>query len=159
MTGAGRRDHNTAGYWPPPMRSKQSIPRTIDQYIAAFPKEVQATLAKIRATIRRAAPAAEERISYHMPAFFLEGKPLIFFAAYKKHIGLYPAPRGTEEFKRELADHAGGKGTVQLPLDRALPLDLIRRMVKFRSQAIRQKAATNAAQQIKTKTAAKSKRK
>ncbi len=113
------------------MRTRQRIPRTIDEYIAAFPDDVQKILEKIRITIRKAAPNAEEAISYQMPTFRLNGN-LVYFAAYKKHIGLYPAPRGNERFKKELASYEGGKGTVRFPLDKPIPFDLITRIVKFR---------------------------
>jgi uncharacterized protein YdhG (YjbR/CyaY superfamily) len=110
---------------------KQTAPRNIDEYIAGFPDHVQEILEKIRITIRKAAPDAEEAISYQIPTFKLKGN-LVFFAAYKKHIGLYPAPRGNEEFKEELASYEGGKGTVRFPLDKPIPFDLIKRIVKFR---------------------------
>lgn len=113
------------------MRTNQTAPKNIDEYIAGFPDSVQKILEKIRITIRKAAPDAEEAISYQIPAFKLKGD-LIFFAAYKKHIGLYPAPRGSEEFKEELAGYEGGKGTVQFPLDKPIPYDLISRITKFR---------------------------
>lgn len=113
------------------MRTIQTAPKNIDEYIAGFPDDVQKILEKIRITIRKAAPDAEEAISYQMPTFKLKGN-LIFFAAYKKHIGLYPAPRGSKEFKEELAGYEGGKGTVQFPLDKPIPYDLISRITKFR---------------------------
>ena len=105
--------------------------RTIDEYIAGFPKDIQEILEKIRGTIRKAAPDAEEAISYNMPTFRLNGY-LIYFAAYKEHVAIYPAPRGNEEFKEELASYEGGKGTVRFPLHKPIPFDLIRRIVKFR---------------------------
>ena len=113
------------------MRTKQAAPQNIDEYIASFPKNVQEILEKIRRTIRRAAPDATETISYQMPAFTLKGY-LVHFAAYNKHIGLYPAPRGNEKFKRELSAYEGGKGTVRFPLDKPIPFGLISRIVKFR---------------------------
>jgi uncharacterized protein YdhG (YjbR/CyaY superfamily) len=109
-----------------------STPKTIDNYIAGFPKDVQEILEKIRLTIRKAAPDAEETISYQIPTFTLKGKYLVYFAAYKKHIGLYPAPRGSEKFKQELSGYEGGKGTVRFPFDKPIPFDLISRIVKFR---------------------------
>lgn len=81
------------------MRTNQTAPKDIDEYIAGFPSDVQKMLKKIRMTIRKAAPDAEETISYQIPTFTLRGKYLVYFAAYKKHIGLYPAPRGIEKFK------------------------------------------------------------
>lgn len=107
-------------------------PKNIDEYIGGFPDEVQSILEKIRMAIRKAAPDAEETISYQIPTFTLTGRYLIYFAAYKKHIGLYPAPRGVEKFKNELARYEGGKGTVRFPLDKPIPFGLISRIVKFR---------------------------
>ena len=108
-------------------------PETIDEYIEGYPAKVQKLLQKIRKTIHKAAPGAEESISYQMPAFKLNGV-LIYFAAYEKHIGIYPAPRGVKEFKKELEQYAGGKGTVQLQLDQPVPYDLITRIVKYRAK-------------------------
>jgi uncharacterized protein YdhG (YjbR/CyaY superfamily) len=115
-------------------------PRSIDDYIAGFPQDVQEKLQKIRATIRKAAPGAKEKISYQIPAFELDGK-LIFFAGFKNHISVYPAPRAAVEFKEELAAYRGGKGTVQFPLDQPVPLDLIRRIVRFRVRTNTEAAA------------------
>lgn len=114
------------------MRANQTAPKDIDEYIAGFPNDVQEILEKIRMTIRKAAPGAEETISYQIPTFTLSGRYLIYFAAYKKYISIYPAPRGREEFKEELAGYEGGKGTVRFPLDKPIPFGLIRRIVKFR---------------------------
>ncbi len=122
------------------MKSGQKTPETIDEYIAGFSSEVQAILQKVRKTIRKAAPGAEEKISYQIPTFALKGI-LVSFAAYKKHIGLYPAPRGNPEFKDELAAYEGGKGTVQFPLHKPIPYGLITRIVKFRVKANLDKAA------------------
>jgi len=113
------------------MKTTRTTPKTIDEYIAGFPPDVQAVLQKIRATISEAAPAAEEAIAYQIPTFRLHGN-LIHFAAFKKHIGMYPAPRESEAFKEELSAYEGGKGTVQFPLDQPVPFDLIRRIVRFR---------------------------
>ncbi len=113
------------------MRPNRIAPRNIDEYIAGFPQDVQEILEKVRRTIRKAAPAAEETISYQMPAFTLKGN-LVYFAAYKRHIGLYPAPRGIEKFKKELSVYEGGKGSVRFPFDKPIPFDLISRIVKFR---------------------------
>ena len=104
---------------------------SIDEYIASFPPDIQARLEAMRATIRAAAPDAEEKISYQMPTFFLKGN-LVHFAAFKQHIGFYPAPQGIEEFKDELSKYKGSKGAVQFPLDQPLPLDLVSRIVRFR---------------------------
>ena len=114
------------------MRSNPTAPKKIDEYIAGFPNNVRKILEQIRMTIREAAPAAEETISYQIPTFTLKGKYLIYFAAYTKHIGLYPAPRGIEKFKKELSLYEGGKGTVRFPLDKPIPFGLIKRIVKFR---------------------------
>jgi uncharacterized protein YdhG (YjbR/CyaY superfamily) len=104
---------------------------TIDEYIAEFPKDIQQKLKEIRTAIKKAAPKAEEKISYAIPTFALHGN-LVHFAAFRNHIGFYPAPRAIEEFKKELSKYKGGKGTVQFPLDEPLPLPLIAKMVKFR---------------------------
>lgn len=104
---------------------------TIDKYIATFPKEVQKILKELRKTIKAATPGAEERISYQMPAFSLKGI-LVYFAAYKNHIGFYPTSSGIKAFKKELSVYKGGKGTVQFPIDKPLPLALISKIVKFR---------------------------
>jgi uncharacterized protein YdhG (YjbR/CyaY superfamily) len=103
----------------------------IDEYIATFPKETQKILEQIRATIKAAAPEAQEKISYQMPTFFLNGN-LVHFAAFKNHIGFYPVPTGIEKFKKELSIYEQGKGSVQFPLDKPMPLGLISRIVKFR---------------------------
>ena len=118
------------------MRTERRAPKDIDEYIAGFPAAVQEMLERLRMTIRKAAPGAEETISYKMPAFNLKGRYLIYFAAYKKHIGLYPAPRESKEFKEELSGYEGGKGTVRFPFDKPIPYDLIRRIVKFRVREV-----------------------
>ena len=105
--------------------------KTVDEYILSFPKETQKILEEIRAAIKAAAPNAEEKISYQMPTFYLNGN-LIHFAAYKNHIGIYPTPSGTEAFKRQLSKYQGGKGSVRLPIDDPMPLKLISQIVKFR---------------------------
>jgi len=104
---------------------------SIDEYIATFPEETQKILKKLRATIKGAAPNAEEKISYQIPTFTLKGN-LIHFAAFKNHIGLYPSPSGTQAFKRELSIYESAKGSIKFPIDQPLPLDLIRKIVKFR---------------------------
>jgi uncharacterized protein YdhG (YjbR/CyaY superfamily) len=113
------------------MKADQTAPKTIDEYIASFPKDVQEILERIRRTIREAAPDAQEKISYQMPAFTLKGN-LVYFAAFKNHIGFYPIPSGIEQFKEELSAYEQGKGSVQFPLDKPIPYDLISRIVKFR---------------------------
>jgi uncharacterized protein YdhG (YjbR/CyaY superfamily) len=96
-----------------------------------FPKEVQKKLETIRKLIRKLAPEAQEKISYQMPTFYLNGN-LVHFAAFKNHIGLYPTPSGISAFQEELSNYRNAKGSVQFPLDEALPLDLIGRIVKYR---------------------------
>ncbi len=112
----------------------------IDEYIAMFPPEVQQKLQQVRETIHAAAPEAQETIAYQMAAFTLNG-PLVYFAGFKNHIGFYPIPSGIEAFKEELSHYKQGKGSVQVPLDRPLPLDLIRRIVLFRVEENKKKAA------------------
>jgi uncharacterized protein YdhG (YjbR/CyaY superfamily) len=113
------------------MRTDQTAPQNIDEYIAGFPRDLQEILQKVRATIREAAPDAEEAIKYQIPTFTLKGN-LVHFGAYKKHIGFYPTPSGIEEFKNELSVYSVAKGTVQFPLDQPIPYDLIGKIVKFR---------------------------
>ena len=116
------------------MRTDQTAPKSIDEYIAAFPNDVQEILEAIRVTIKKAAPDAEETISYKMPTFTLHGKYLVYFAAYKKHIGFYPAPVGNAEFKEDLSAYEAGKGTLRFPLDKPIPFDLVSKIVKFRAK-------------------------
>lgn len=111
--------------------AKKPNPRTVDEYIARFSPEVQEVLKKIRHAIQAAAPEAEETISYRMPAFKLNGT-LVYFAAFNKHIGLYPPVRGDEKLMRDVAPYAGAKGNLQFPLDKPIPYELIRRIVKAR---------------------------
>lgn len=113
------------------MDSQKAGFRSIDEYIAACPEDVQATLQAARATIRAAAPDAEERISYAMPAFALNGN-LVYFAALKHHIGFYPTPSGIEAFQQETAAYVSTKGALRFPIDQPLPMDLISRIVTFR---------------------------
>jgi uncharacterized protein YdhG (YjbR/CyaY superfamily) len=107
-------------------------PDTIDAYIAGFPKETQEVLQQVRATIQKAAPGAEETISYAIPTFTLHKAYLVHFAAFKNHIGFYPTPTGSEAFKEELSGYKTGKGSVQFPLQKPMPVDLITRIVAFR---------------------------
>lgn len=118
-----------------------SAPKTIDAYIAAFPPDIQAILQKIRATIRAAAPDAHEKIAYQMPTFYLDGN-LVHFAAFKKHIGFYPTPSGTEKFQKEIARYKHAKGSIQFPLDHPIPYALITKIVKFRVKEMRSKTKT-----------------
>ena len=112
------------------MKTKSKQPTTIDEYIADFPPDVQPLLEKVRAAIRKAAPHATEAISYQMPTFKLQGN-LIHFAGYNHHIGLYPGSRPIEVFKDELSKYKTSKGTVQLPLDKPIPVGLIGKITKF----------------------------
>ena len=109
-------------------------PKSVSEYIASFPEEIQEKLKLIRATIQKAAPEAEETISYAMPTYKLHGN-LIHFAAYKNHIGLYPAPLALEIFKDELSAYKGSKGAVQFPLSQPIPLSLIERITKYRVES------------------------
>ncbi len=122
------------------MRTGQTAPKNIDEYIADFPPDVQGVLQKIRLTIRKAAPDAEETIKYQIPTFTLKGN-LVHFAAWKKHIGFYPTSSGTEKFKKELSAYEGAKGSVKFPLDRPIPFTLIGRIVKFRAKENLDRAA------------------
>ena len=122
------------------MENDQTTPQNIDEYVARFPADVQEKLTRLRATIRAAAPEAEEKISYQMPTFTLAGN-LVHFAAYKNHIGFYPTPSGIEKFQKELSVYKTAKGSVQFPLDQPIPYDLVREIVTFRVQENMEKAA------------------
>jgi uncharacterized protein YdhG (YjbR/CyaY superfamily) len=113
------------------MEYNQDKINSIDEYIAAFPPEIQRILEELRATIRAAAPDATEKISYQMPTFVLGGN-LVYFAAFRQHIGFYPTSSGIAAFRDELAAYENSKGTVRFPIGQPLPLDLISRIVKFR---------------------------
>jgi len=113
------------------VKAKRATAEDIDAYIAAFPNDVREKLEKVRAAIKRAAKRAEERISYQIPTFFLNGN-LVHFAAFKKHIGFYPGASAIKKFKQQLSDYHSAKGSVQFPLDKPLPLSLIRKIVTFR---------------------------
>jgi uncharacterized protein YdhG (YjbR/CyaY superfamily) len=122
------------------MKSITSKPTTIDEYIDQFPEDVQQILARVREVIKESAPGAVEKISYQMPGFYLKGM-LVWFAGYKNHIGFYPTGEGIEAFKEELSPYKFSKGAVQFPLNRPIPYDLIRKMVKFRIAENQEKAA------------------
>lgn len=108
-------------------------PGTVEAYISKFPVHIQKILQELRTTIKQAAPGAQEVISYAMPAFTLGGRSLVYFAAYKNHIGLYPVPSGNKEFEKDFSSFkTSGKGTIQFPLDRPMPLDLVTKIVRFR---------------------------
>lgn len=123
------------------MQAGKAAPKDIDEYIAGFPENIQAILEKIRTTIRKAVPNAEEAIKYQMPTFTLQGN-LMHFAAWKNHIGLYPAPMGIEKFKDRLSAYPHAKGSVQFPLDQPIPYDLIGEIAKFRAEENLRKAAS-----------------
>lgn len=114
---------------------------SIDAYIEGFPTNTRAMLKEIRSLVREIVPDATETISYQMPTFDLGGKHLVHFAGYDAHIGFYPIPTSIEAFKEELSAYKTGKGSVQFPLDKPLPLDLIRRIVEFRAEENRRLAA------------------
>ena len=120
------------------MAASTKAPETIDEYIRAFPKDVQRILSELRQTIRDVAPEAEETINYGMPTFRLNGN-LVHFAAFENHIGFYPTPTGIEAFKEELSVYKGAKGSVQFPIDQPLPLPLIRRIVEYRVKENRER--------------------
>ena len=105
--------------------------KTIDEYISRFPKEIQYILEKLRQTIRKVAPKAEETINYQIPTFKLNGN-LVHFAAYKNHIGFYPTPSGVEAFKKELTSYDVAKGSIKFPINKPIPYDLVRKIVEFR---------------------------
>ncbi|MDD4082278.1 MAG: DUF1801 domain-containing protein [Sphaerochaetaceae bacterium] len=107
--------------------------KTVDEYILHFPEEVQGILCKLRKVIKEAAPEAEEKISYQIPTFYLYGN-LVHFAAFKKHIGFYPAPSGMEAFKDELSIYKNAKGSVQFPINGQIPFELIKKIVRFRAK-------------------------
>ena len=121
-----------------------SKPGNIDDYIATFPKDIQQNLEQIREIIKKAAPDVEETISYAIPTFTLNGEYVVYFAGYKNHISLYPAPRQNDAFKKELSVYKGGKGTVQFPLDKPIPISLITKIVKFRVKETKEKAGKKA---------------
>ena len=120
---------------------------TVDEYILAQEKAVQAILNKIRSVIKKAAPTAIESISYGMPAYKTYGKPLVYFAAFKNHIGFYATPTGHTKFKKELSIYTQGKGSVQFPLDNNIPYELIERIVVFRFKENEEKYATKKAKE------------
>jgi uncharacterized protein YdhG (YjbR/CyaY superfamily) len=118
------------------MKNEKIKPGNVDDYISDFPEDIQSILEKIRTTIRKAAPGALEMISYGIPAFKFQGKPLAYFAAFKNHIGFYPTPTGIDEFEKELSVYKQGKGSVQFPIDKPMPLKLIDKIAKYRMNKI-----------------------
>ena len=123
------------------MPTSPPAPENIDQYVARFAPEIQAVLQRVRQVVRSAAPGAQEVISYQMPALKLNGI-LVYFAAFKKHIGFYPPIRGDARLERAAAPYAGEKGNLRFPLDKPIPYDLIRRLTEFR---VKQDLAKSAA--------------
>jgi uncharacterized protein YdhG (YjbR/CyaY superfamily) len=110
----------------------ESQPKSVEEYIQTFPKEIQILLEKVRTTIQKTVPEAIESIAYGMPAYKTNGKPLVYFAGFKNHIGFYATPSGHEKFAKELSKYKQGKSSVQFPIHEPLPLDLIERIVAFR---------------------------
>jgi uncharacterized protein YdhG (YjbR/CyaY superfamily) len=109
-----------------------AIKNNVDDYIESFSEEIQVLLNQMRETILRTAPSAQESISYGMPTYKMKGKPLVYFAAFKNHIGFYATPSGHTAFEKELAKCKQGKGSVQFPLDKPMPLELVSKIVKYR---------------------------
>ena len=134
---------------------KAKTAKDIYEYIADFPVDVQLLLQKVRTTIKKAAPKAEEAIKYQMPTFVLNGN-LIHFAGYKNHIGLYPGSKPIEEFKDELAHYETSKGTIRFPLDKPIPLGLISRITKFCVKRNLERVVSREAAKVKRKGAKKS---
>jgi len=114
------------------MKSNKVHFNSMDEYIATFPEETQKLLEEVRATIKTAAPDAREKISYQIAAFELNGRNLVHFAGWKKHIAMYPIPSGSEAFNKEVSQYIDGKGTLKFPIDKPLPLKLISKVVKLR---------------------------
>lgn len=123
------------------MKTSKTTAKTIDEFIANSPSEAQGVLKRIRATVRKAAPDAEETINYGIPTFTLKGN-LVHFAGFKTHVGFYPTPSGIEKFKKELSAYETAKGSVKFPLDQPIPYELIEKIVKFRVKENLEKAET-----------------
>jgi uncharacterized protein YdhG (YjbR/CyaY superfamily) len=136
------------------MKADTASPDSIDAYIAGFPEDVQGILERIRGIVRDAAPDAEEAIKYQIPTFVLNGN-LVHFAAFQKHIGLYPTPSGIEHFKDDLSAYNSAKGSVQFPLDSPIPYTLIRKIVKFRVNENREKARDSSPKKKKSRQSPK----
>lgn len=113
--------------------------QSVAEYISRFPEDVQQVLEEVRATIEKAAPEATEGIGYAMPAYSVQGKPLVYFAGYKSHVGFYATPTGHSAFEKQLSKYKQGKGSVQFPLDEPMPLALITKIVKFRLKEVKEK--------------------
>lgn len=125
------------------MKKSKEPPKSIDEYITGFPKDVKVILQKIRNTIKRGVPDAEETIKYGIPTFMLNKSNLVHFGGFQKHIGFFPTPTGIEEFKKELSVYESAKGSVQFPLDRPMPYSLISKIVSFREKEVRKKMPDN----------------
>jgi len=115
------------------MKAGRPVPKDVDEYIAGFPPDVQEVLEKIRLTLRKAIPEAEEAIKYLMPTFTLQGN-VITFAAFKNHIGIYPRAKGTEELRQALSPYEGAKSSYNFPLDQPIPFDLIGQIAEYRAK-------------------------
>jgi uncharacterized protein YdhG (YjbR/CyaY superfamily) len=122
------------------MQTDKAIPKDIDEYIAGFTEDIQEILAKVRSTIRATAPEAQETIKYGMPTFTLQGN-LVSFAAYKRHIGLYPIPAGSEAFNRQIAAYKAEKSSARFALDQPIPYELISELVRYRINENMERAA------------------
>ncbi len=121
------------------MEKSKKNPATIDEYIAGFPKHIQAILEKMRLAIKKTAPQAEETINYGIPTFTQQGN-LVHFGGFKNHVGFYPAPSGIKAFEKELSVYEGAKGSIKFPIHKQLPLSLITKIVKFRVKENLEKA-------------------
>jgi uncharacterized protein YdhG (YjbR/CyaY superfamily) len=133
------------------MNSRIAPAKTVNEYIQRYPAAIQPVLQKIRKTIKKTAPAAKEVISYNIPGYMYHGV-LIYFAAFKNHISVYPAPRSSAEFKKELSVYKGGKGTVQFPIGEPVPFDLITRITQFRIKDNEARVAARKKKPLKTET-------
>jgi uncharacterized protein YdhG (YjbR/CyaY superfamily) len=132
------------------MKATQRSPRSIDEYIAAFPRPVQAVLERVRSTIRKAVPDAEEAISYQIPTFTLNGRYVLYFAGWKRHYALYPSTDPLAvAFKEELAPYeVSGKGTIRFPLSEPVPVKLIAGIAKFRAKEVRERGGANESKRV-----------
>lgn len=119
------------------MSTSNKAPKTVDEYISKAPKNIHGILRRIRQIIKTAAPNAVEGISYGMPAYSLNGKPLVYFAAFPRHIGFYATPETHEDFVKELSKYKQGKGSVQFPLDQSMPYDLIEKMTAYKANLLK----------------------
>lgn len=109
---------------------------SVDEYIVSFPNEVRSVLQKLRKTVKTLVPEAMESMSYGMPGYKLNGKPLVYFAAFKRHIGFFPTPSGIDALDKETKQYRTGKGTMQFPHNKPVPWDLIKRIVKLREKEV-----------------------